>query len=408
MCGVSACGTNRTVGRNALPSAVFSPARWRFLGSVLALLVLLSGCGAKPKPPTAPIRTHFEDAALLLPPIAATDPWQRLSFNDWERLRARAGLGDVPSSQWTGAQYTNAVANLQTWLALPSTIADADALAPFGLDAATMRWQAGIGGLNSTPMTRVVTGTAKDDRATIVGTASANVGYAPVSPPRATPGAAPTIAFHRADGGASGMLPSLLDRQAAALLVTPTTLLTVHDATRLAHAEAALSADGPSLDSVPLFHGLVVGINEVDACILFRVGAGGYHDATAPVLDLLHQPFDAIGAGLHITDAGAQYVTLAFHLPTLPGGRLPDGMAAWWASRFGLDVPDPRVEYLEAFGNDGWLFARYRVLTADERLGGVVPGEIPFWKSVTTWRTIQQRWSNFAPRTSDPIPQLGR
>jgi hypothetical protein len=204
------------------------------------------------------------------------------------------------------------------------------------------------------------------------------------------------------------MLPSLLDRQAAALLATPVALLSVHDPARITDAQSALTASGPTLDSVPLFHGLVAGISEVDAFVLFRAGADGYRDGTAPTLDVLHLPFDAVGAGLHITDAGAQYVTLAFHLPVLPGGRLPDGMADWWSSRFGLDLPDPRVEYLEAFGNDGWLFARYRVLTPDERLGGIVPGETPFWKSVTTWRFVQQRWSGFAPRTADPIPQLGR
>ncbi len=401
-------GSVRTAGRDALPSPSVSGVRWHVLGSLLALLVLLAGCGAKPTAPTAPIRTHFEEAILLLPPIAATDPWQRLSFNDWEQLRARAGLGKVPASQWTTAQYASAAATLQSWLTPPSTIADADALSSLGLDAGTIRWHAGIAGRNGTPMMRLVTSAAMDDRSGGVATAAANVGYARAASPGATPAASAPVVFRRMNGSAAGTLPSLLDEQAAALLVTPTALLAVRDASRVRDATAALTQDGLTLDSEPLFHGLVAGISEVEGFILFRAGADGYRDSTAPPLDVLHLPFDAIGAGLHVTGAGAQYVTLAFHLPALPGGRLPDSMAAWWASRFGLDLPDPRVEYLEAFGNDGWLFARYRILTADERLGGIIPGEIPFWTSVTTWRMVQQRWSNFAPRTADPIPQLGR
>ena len=172
-------------------------------------------------------------------------------------------------------------------------------------------------------------------------------------------------------------------------------------------AQTALEPDGTNLDAIPFFHGLIAGISDIEAMVIFRIGADGYRDTTAPPLDAPYLPFDAVGAALHITDAGAQYVTLAFHLGALPGGRLPEGMAEWWATRFGLDQPDPRADYLEAFGNDGWLFARYRILSPDERLGGVPRGEIPFWQSVTTWQSIQQRWSSFTPRTADPIPRLG-
>jgi hypothetical protein len=371
----------------------------------LAALILLSGCGAKPKTPTAPIRTHFEEAMLLLPRVAERDPWQRLSFNNWEQLRARAGLADTPHNQWAATPNARAAANLQAWLTPPSTIADADALAPFGLDGSTLRLQVGIAGPNDTAMMRLLVGPQRNDRAAVVETTVSNVGYA-----RTSAGGTPSapVLFRRAATGSPGMLPSLIDPEAAAMLVTPTTLLSVHDASRIPDATAALTTSGPNLDSVPFFHGLAAGISEVDAFVLYRVGADGYRDTTAPPIDAAYLPFDAIGAGLHITDAGTQYVTLAFHLPALPGGRLPDGMADWWASRFGLDAPDPRTEFLEAFGNDGWLFARYRILTADERLGGILPGEVPFWESVRTWRTVQQRWSNFAPRTADPIPQLGR
>jgi hypothetical protein len=400
-------GSLRTAGRDALPFTISASRRWRACALALVALLLLSGCGAAPKAPTAPIRTHFEETAFLLPPIAPTEPWQRLSFNDWEQLRARAGLGTVPVSQWAAPQYASAVATLQSWLTPPSTIADADALSPVGLDAGTIRWQAGSVGPNGVPITRLVTGPAKDDRTTVVGNALANVGYAR-SPAAATPGAPAPLVYRRGANGTTGVLSPLIDQEAAGVIVTPSALLTVHDAARIPGADAALAQTGPTLDSVPLFHGLIAGISEVESFVLFRVGADGYRDMTAPTLNVLRLPFDALGAGLHITDAGARYVTLSFHVPALPGGRLPDGMADWWSSRFGLDLPDPRVEYLEAFGNDGWLFARYRILTADERLGAPIPGEIPFWTSVTTWHDVQQRWANFAPRTADPIPQLGR
>jgi hypothetical protein len=199
----------------------------------------------------------------------------------------------------------------------------------------------------------------------------------------------------------------LLDSDAAALVASPSALVTVHDAALLADAVAAAAPDGANLEDIPFFHGLIAGISDVEAMVMFRIGADGYRDATAPTLDAPYLPFDALGAALHITDAGAQYVTLAFHVRALPGGRLPEGMAEWWATRFGLDQPDPRVEYLEAFGNDGWLFARYRIRSPDERLGGVPRGEIPFWQHVTTWQAVHQRWANFAPRTADPIPRIG-
>jgi hypothetical protein len=375
---------------------------------VLLALLLLSGCGAKPKAPTAPIRTHVEEAIAQLPVVATSTSWRRFTFNDWERLRARAGLGDTPVTGWTMDAHTKASTTLQGWLLPPSTVADAGGLSPFGMDGATLRWQAALDGPADQPITRMVAASARDDRPKTVGVALAPLGYTAVpasSAPSGTSG--PAIYLRPPGAGGAGALPPLLDTNAAALLATPTTFLTVHDATLVPDAERALAPSGANLDAVPFFHGLIAGISEVETMVIYRTGADGYRDGTAPPLDAPYLPFDAIGAALHITDAGAQYVTLAFHLAALPGGRLPEGMAEWWATRFGLDQPDPRADYLEAFGNDGWLFARYRILSPDERLGGVPRGEVPFWKSVTTWQSVHQHWANFAPRTADPIPRIG-
>ncbi|HEY7910216.1 MAG TPA: hypothetical protein VIC60_15150, partial [Thermomicrobiales bacterium] len=378
--------------------------------ALLALLVL-SGCGAKPKVPTAPTRTHIEQATDLLPHLPAATPWLRFTFNDWEALRARAGLGDTPVAQWATGAHLKASDTLQGWLLPPSTVAAASALAPFGIDGATMRWQVALDGARDQPITRLVTAPARDDRPTQVGTILAPFGYATATATAATPsaGAVGPVVYQRPAGAAvtANPLPPLFDANAAALVATPGALVTVHDAGLAPDALAALQPDGANLNALPFFNGLITGISDVEAMVLFRAGADGYRDATAPPLDVVNLPFDAVGAALHITDAGAQYATLAFHIGALPGGRLPEGMAEWWATRFGLDRPDPRADYLEAFGNDGWLFARYRILSPDERLGGVPPGEVPFWKSVTTWQSIHQRWISFAPRTADPIPRLG-
>jgi hypothetical protein len=370
----------------------------------LAVALLLSGCGAKPKPPTAPIHTHLEDAAASLPRIPATTAWQRFTFNDWEALRARSGLGDTPATAWATGTHVKESDTLQSWLLPPGSVGSAAALAPFGVDAATIRWQAALDGPDDRSVTRLITAAARDDRPKTVGAALAPLGYTAASPPTAQSNQ--PVAYSRGVGAAT-MLPALLDSDAAALVATPAAFITVHDAARLPDAVAALTPDGANLDDLPFFHGLIAGISDIEAMVIFRIGADGYRDATAPPLDAPALPFDALGAALHITDAGAQYATLAFHVAALPGGRLPEGMAEWWATRFGLDQPDPRAEYLEAFGNDGWLFTRYRILSADERLGGVPHGEIPFWRNVTTWQPIRQRWANFTPRTADPIPRLG-
>jgi hypothetical protein len=368
------------------------------------VLLVLSGCGAKPTAPTAPIRTHIEQATDLLPPLPTATPWLRFTFNDWEGLRARSGLGDTPVAQWATGAHRKAADTMQGWLLPPSSIATATALAPFGIDGAAIQWQASLDGARDQPITRLITAPAQDDRPTQVGAVLAPLGYAPAI--AGTPSAG-LVVYQRASG-ASPPLPALLDDTAACLLATPSALVTVHDAALLPDAQAALRPDGPDLNALPFFKGLITGISDVEAMTLFRTGADGYRDGTAPPLDVINLPFDAVGAALHITDAGAQYATLAFHVGALPGGRLPEGMAEWWATRFGLDRPDPRADYLESFGNDGWLFARYRILSPDERLGGVPPGEVPFWKSVTIWQSIHQRWMSFAPRTADPIPRLGQ
>lgn len=375
---------------------------------VLLAVLMLPGCGAKPKPPTAPIRTHVEEASGLLPRVATSTAWRRFTFNDWERLRARAGLGDTPVAEWTADARIKASDTLQGWLLPPSTVMAAAALAPLGMDGATLRWQAALDGPTDRPITRMVTAPARDDRPKQVGAALAPLGYAPIPAASAPSGTGAPAIYQRPPGaGPPDVLPALLDANAAALLATPTTFVTVHDAALVPDAERAFDPDGANLDTLPFFHGLIAGISEIETMVIFRTGADGYRDATAPPLDARYLPFDAIGATLHVTDAGAQYVTLAFHLAALPGGRLPEGMAEWWATRFGLDQPDPRADYLEAFGNDGWLFARYRILSPDERLGGVPRGEVPFWKSVSTWQSVHQRWMNFASRTADPIPRIG-
>ncbi len=371
---------------------------------VCAISLIVSGCGAKPTPPTAPIRTHLEDAAAFLPQIPDATPWQRFTFNDWERLRARAGLGDTPVTDWGTGTHSKDVDALQGWLLPPGSVAAAGALGPLGMDAATIRWQAALDGADGRPVTRLVTAAPRDARPKEVGAILAPLGYVPAAATPFTQANGP-LATVRASGAAP--LPVLLDSDAAALVASPSALVTVHDAALLPDAVAAAAPDGANLEDIPFFHGLIAGISDVEAMVMFRIGADGYRDATAPTLDAPYLPFDALGAALHITDAGAQYVTLAFHVRALPGGRLPEGMAEWWATRFGLDQPDPRVEYLEAFGNDGWLFARYRIRSPDERLGGVPRGEIPFWQHVTTWQAVHQRWANFAPRTADPIPRIG-
>jgi len=397
----------RTAGRSALP---FSTRIGRAVASrgvfvMCAIMLLLSGCGAKPTPPTAPIRTHLEDAAALLPRIPAAINWQRFTFNDWERLRARAGLGDTPVAEWAVGPHSKESAMLRGWLMPPGSVATATALVPLGIDAATLRWQAALDGLNDQPVARLITAPARDDRPKQVGAALAPLGYTPVAVTPATQTNEPVV--YARNPGVVDILPALLDSDAAALLATPAAVVTVHDTARVPDAVAALAPNGANLDTVPFFHGLIAGISDIEAMVIFRIGADGYQDATAPSLDASALPFDALGAALHLTDAGAQYATLAFHVTALPGGRLPEGMAEWWATRFGLDQPDPRAAYLEAFGNDGWLFARYRILSPDERPGGVPSGEIPFWKSVTTWQPVHQRWAHFAPRSADPIPRLG-
>ncbi len=397
----------RTAGRNALP---FSMRHDQAIASrgvfvAFAIVLLLSGCGAKPTPLTAPIRTHLEDAVTFLPQISAATPWQRFTFNDWERLRARAGLGDTPVADWAVDSHIKESATLQEWLIEPGSVANAAALAPLGVDAAMLRWQVALDGPGDQPVTRLVTAPPRDDRPKQVGAALAPLGYTPVAAIPATQTNEPVV--YARGASVAGALPVLLDSDAAALLVMPAALVTVHDAVRVPDAVAASAPNGANLDAVPFFHGLIAGISDIEAMVIFRIGADGYQDATAPPLDASALPFDALGGALHLTDAGAQYATLAFHVTALPGGRLPEGMAEWWATRFGLDQPDPRAVYLEAFGNDGWLFARYRILSPDERPGGVPRGEIPFWKNMTIWQPVHQRWANFVPRSADPIPRIG-
>ena len=395
----------RTAGHHALPFSTHSgravAARGLFVAFAVALLV--SGCGAKPTPPTAPIRTHLEDAAAFLPEIPAATSWQRFTFNDWERLRARAGIGDTPVADWAADAHVKQSSTLQAWLLPPGSFVTAAALAPLGVDAATIRWQAALDGPDDHPVTRLVTAAPRDERPKEIGAALAPLGYAPAAVTPTAQSNGPVVYVR----DAAAPLPALLDSNAAAIVVSPTAFVTVHDASRLPDAVAASAPDGANLADIPFFHGLIAGISDIEAMVIFRIGADGYRDATAPPLDAPYLPFDALGAALHITDAGAQYATLAFHVRALPGGRLPEGMAEWWATRFGLDQPDPRAEYLEAFGNDGWLFARYRIRSPDERLGGVPRGEIPFWQHVTTWQAVHKRWANFAPHTADPIPRLG-
>lgn len=369
------------------------------------LLPLLTGCGAKPKSPVAPIRTHFQEAAISLPTIPAMSGWERFSFNDWERLRARTGLAEVSPAEWTSPAHADALATLSGWLAAPATPADAVPLAALDRSDAPPRWQAALDRADGSPVVRLVAYAAKDDRAARLITTLAPLGFAPSPPATAAPKDRPSAVYRRDASGPP--LPALLDPDAAALIANPTTLVAVHDPSRIPDATAALSSDGAGLDTVPFFQGLVAGVSDVEAVVLFRIGTDGYRDRTAPPLDAPILPFDAVGAALHITDAGTQYVTMAFHCRALPGGRLPESMAEWWATRLGLDRPDPRVEYLEGFGADGWLFARYRLLAPTERVGVPPPGEMPFWQSATTWQTIQQRWSNWSPVNADPIPRLG-
>ncbi|MHB8644430.1 MAG: hypothetical protein ACYDAR_01425 [Thermomicrobiales bacterium] len=400
----------RTAGQSALPFSTYAGRVKASRGVLIACAValLLAGCGAKPKPPIAPIHTHLEDAVAFLPRIPAATAWWRFTFNDWEGLRARAGLGNTPVADWTADTHVQASNTLQAWLLPSGSSAEAAALTPLGVDAATIRWQAALDGPENQPVTRLITAPARDDRPKQVGAALAPRGYTPTAT-TATTATAPSnepVVYRRAAGG-SAMLPALLDSDAAALVASPSAFVTVHDAARVPDLIAVSAPHGPSLDAAPFVHGLVAGISDVEAMIVFRIGADGYRDTGALPLDAPSLPFDALGAALHITDAGAQYVTLAFHVGALPGGRLPEGMAEWWATRFGLDQPDPRVEYLEAFGNDGWLFARYRIRSPDERSGGIPRDEIPFWKYVTTWQSVQQRWASFAPRTADPIPRIG-
>ncbi len=395
-------------GRQAGKPAITLKTRQHGAVIVLLAVVLLSGCGAKPTAPTAPIRTHIEQAADLLPRLPAATPWLRFTFNDWEVLRARAGLGDTPPAQWTADAHLKASETLQGWLLAPSTVATAAALAPIGIDGATIRWQMALDGARDQPIARMVTAPARDDRPTQVGAVLAPLGYVPA--PAATPpagAAAPAIYQRPANATPPNPLPALLDENAATLLATPAAIVTVHDAALTPDALAALQPGRENLTALPSFNGLIAGISDVEATVIFRTGADGYRDPTAPPLDAANLPFDAVGAALHVTNAGAQYATLAFHVAALPGGRLPEGMAEWWATRLGLDQPDPRADYLEAFGNDGWLFARYRILSPDERLGGVPRGETPFWRGATTWQSIHQRWMNFTPRNADPIPRLG-
>lgn len=397
----------RTAGHPALP---FSTHSGQVMGArgvvvVFAVAILVSGCGAKPQPPIAPIRTHLQDAIAILPHLPAATPWQRFTFNDWESLRARSGLGDTPVVDWAASTHISESNTLQGWLLPPSSAVTAAALAPLGMDAATIRWQASLDDADNRSVTRLVTTAARADRPKQIGAVLAPLGYTTAETTPTAQSNGPVV-YVRAPGTAAS-LPALLDSDAAVLLATSSAFVTVHDAARLSDAVAASLPDGANLEDIPFFHGLIAGISDIEAMVIFRTGADGYRDASAPPLDASSLPFDALGAALHITDAGAQYVTLAFHVRALPGGRLPEGMAEWWATRFGLDQPDPRAEYLEAFGNDGWLFARYRILSPDERRGGVPRGEIPFWGNVTTWQTVHQRWANFIPRTADPIPRIG-
>jgi len=396
----------RTAGQSALPFSTHTGRTKASRGVLIAfaIAILLSGCGAKPKPPTAPIRTHLEDAVAYLPRIPTATLWRRFTFNDWEGLRARAGLGDTPVADWTADTHVKASNSLQEWLLPPGSVPTATALTPLGVDAATLRWQIALDGADDQPVARLITIPVRADRAQQVGAALAPLGYAPLAA-RTSQSDEPVV-YERA-ANATTPLPALLDRDAAALVASPSAFLTVHDMARVPDAIAASVPNGANLDAVPLFHGLIAGISDIEAMVIFRIGADGYRDPAAPPLDAPYLPFDALGAALHITDAGAQYVTLAFHVRALPGGRLPEGMAEWWATRFGLDQPDPRAEYLEAFGNDGWLFARYRIRSPDERTDGIPRDETPFWKDVTTWQSLHQRWIHFAPRTADPIPRIG-
>lgn len=397
----------RTAGHPTLP---FSTQPGRAMASrgvfvAYAIVLLLSGCGTKPTPPTAPVRTHLADAVAFLPRIPTATAWERFTFNDWERLRARAGLGDTPVGDWAVNPHNKESATLQEWLIPPGSVSTAAALAPLDVDAATLRWQAALDGPRGQPVTRLVTALARADRPKQIGAALAPLGYTAVA---ATPGTKTNEPVVYARGaGVTDALPALLDSDAAALLTTPAAFVTVHDAVRVPDAVTASAPNGANLEAVPFFRGVIAGISDIEAMVIFHIGADGYQDATAPPLDASALPFDALGAALHLTDAGAQYATLAFHVTALPGGRLPEGMAEWWATRFGLDQPDPRATYLEAFGNDGWLFARYRILSPDERPGGVPRGEIPFWENSTMWQPVQQRWANFAPRSADPIPRIG-
>ena len=156
----------------------------------LALLVLLAGCGAKPKAPTAPIRTHIEQATDLLPRLTAATPWLRFTFNDWEALRARAGLGDAPVAQWTTDAHRRGSDTLQGWLIPPGATTAATALTPFGIDGATLRWQVALDGAGDQPVTRLITAPAVGDRPTQIGTILAPLGYsiAAATPPTGWPG----------------------------------------------------------------------------------------------------------------------------------------------------------------------------------------------------------------------------
>ncbi|MGI8855939.1 MAG: hypothetical protein ACR2JW_09320, partial [Thermomicrobiales bacterium] len=165
----------RTAGHYALPFR--TPGRQHSVVILLFVALLLSGCGAKPTAPTAPIRTHIEQAANLLPRLPATTPWLRFTFNDWEVLRARAGLGDTPPAQWTADAHLKASDTLQGRLLAPGSVATAAALAPLGIDDATIRWQMALDGARDQPITRMVTAPARDDRPTQVGAVLAPLGY---------------------------------------------------------------------------------------------------------------------------------------------------------------------------------------------------------------------------------------
>ncbi|MCA1666997.1 MAG: hypothetical protein LC793_06280, partial [Thermomicrobia bacterium] len=257
----------RTAGQSALPFSTHAgcvPAS-RGVLLVFAAALLFSGCGAQPQSPTAPIRTHLEDAVAALPRLPATTPWQRFAFNDWEQLRARAGLGDTPVATWTVGAHSKESDTLQGWLLAPGSLATASALMPFGLDAATIRWQAALDGADGRPVTRLITAPARDDRPQQVGAALAPLGYHPAA--TANGQATVPVVFTRGASGATA-LPVLLDSDAAALVATPTALVTVHDATRLPDVVAALSPDGANLDTVPFFHGLTVGVSDIEAMIV--------------------------------------------------------------------------------------------------------------------------------------------